>query len=289
MILSALQLKPCLAQSNKDDKTHHFIPEDNTTSHNASPNQVIDHYQRADLLKSFNQQHVTQSMQQNTQLTNSSNNWQATTNPYPKTVSTSTATATTTTQDNKHITVFLQRYIFFECDKKLQVIDAKALHTTWVFQQFNTHINANTLREQPLLVPVQHKLNHTMMQHFPTYQEQLKTVGITAATLDVDTIVIRYIPALLHGIAVPVLIDRVLNCLSQHDNNWQNLLIQCMSDLAGEGICNASLHTNKAHTLINQLAELTIKNPPFVYSLTPKTLASWFHHSAQQQVVDFIE
>lgn len=278
-----LSIKAVLAQAQDSDVAQQAEKElsaDVEQVAMASSHQIINAYQRADLLKRFTQRRVDKASDGTVQ---AQQHWQPLASPRPRTASMPAAPMATSKQHTQQVSVFLQRYIFFERDAQLYALDAKTLHTTWLIQQFHAHIGAKTLREQPLLVPVRYKPDKSLMPHWTDYQEKLKTVGITAAILDVDTIVVRYIPALLHGIEVNRLIEVALKSLRSKSDAWQRALITEMADLAGQGICNAHLNTDKAHTLLNQLNALQGDTSGFVYPITSQILASWFSKTTLQK------
>jgi len=116
----------------------------------------------------------------------------------------------------RYIGSFINKYLLFEVDQSLFLVDQHAAQERIMFEKFDNQIKEGTIEVQPLLTPVLLKLSPAERIAWEESQEKLKEVGIETTAFDNDTIAIQTQPLLLKNIVNSVRIllagDDIARC-----------------------------------------------------------------------------
>ncbi|MBF0489940.1 MAG: DNA mismatch repair endonuclease MutL [Candidatus Omnitrophica bacterium] len=116
----------------------------------------------------------------------------------------------------RYIGSFIHKYLIFETDQSMFLVDQHAAQERIMFEKFENQINAGTIEIQHLLTPILLKLTPAEHIAWEESAQQLKTVGIETTAFDDDTIAIQTQPILLKNIenALRVLLsgDDIARC-----------------------------------------------------------------------------
>jgi DNA mismatch repair protein MutL len=99
---------------------------------------------------------------------------------------------------------FLQKFLIFEVDESLLIIDQHAAQERIMFEKFRTQLDNAAVESQPLLTPILLKLTAQEKNAWEELQEKLTAAGIETTQFDEDTIAIQTQPLLLKNIPAVV-------------------------------------------------------------------------------------
>ncbi len=100
---------------------------------------------------------------------------------------------------------FLQKFLIYEVDESLLIVDQHAAQERIMFEKFKDQIEAAQVESQPLLTPLLLKLTPQEKIAWEELQEKLTTAGIETTQFDDDTIAVQTQPLLLKNIRAVVL------------------------------------------------------------------------------------
>ena len=95
---------------------------------------------------------------------------------------------------------FLQKFLIFETDESLLIVDQHAAQERIMFEKFKNQIENAKVESQPLLTPLLLKLTPQERIVWEELQEKLVTAGIETTQFDDDTIAVQTQPLLLKNI-----------------------------------------------------------------------------------------
>jgi DNA mismatch repair protein MutL len=99
---------------------------------------------------------------------------------------------------------FLQKFLIFEVDESLLIVDQHAAQERIMFEKFKDQIENAKVESQPLLTPILLKLTPQEKVAWEELQEELTTAGIETTQFDDDTIALQTQPLLLKNISAVV-------------------------------------------------------------------------------------
>jgi len=99
---------------------------------------------------------------------------------------------------------FLQKFLLFEADETLLIVDQHAAQERIMFEKFKNQIDAAQVESQPLLTPLLLKLTPQEKIAWEELQEKLTAAGIETTLFDDDTIAVQTQPLLLKNIELVV-------------------------------------------------------------------------------------
>ena len=100
---------------------------------------------------------------------------------------------------------FLQKFLLFEADESLLIVDQHAAQERIMFEKFKDQIESSKVESQPLLTPLLLKLTPQEKIAWEELQEKLAAAGIETTQFDDDTIAVQTQPLLLKNIKAVVL------------------------------------------------------------------------------------
>jgi DNA mismatch repair protein MutL len=95
---------------------------------------------------------------------------------------------------------FLQKFLIFEADESLLIVDQHAAQERIMFEKFKNQIDNAAIESQPLLTPLLLKLTLQEKIVWEELQEKLTDAGIETTQFDDDTIAVQTQPLLLKNI-----------------------------------------------------------------------------------------
>lgn len=138
-------------------------------------------------------------------------------------------------------------YILAQNEQGLIVIDMHAAHERIVYEQMKAAHAAGGIQAQPLLVPVSLAVSQREADCFEERSEAFTSLGFVLQRAGPETLLVRQVPALLHGAEVEQLVRDVLS----------DLLTQGGSDRIGERL-NEILSTMACHGSVRANRKLTV-------------------------------
>jgi DNA mismatch repair protein MutL len=99
---------------------------------------------------------------------------------------------------------FLQKFLLFEADESLLIVDQHAAQERIMFEKFKDQIENAKVESQPLLNPLLLKLTPQEKIAWEELQEKLTAAGIETTQFDDDTIAVQTQPLLLKNIEAVV-------------------------------------------------------------------------------------
>ncbi len=99
---------------------------------------------------------------------------------------------------------FLQKFLLFEADESLLIVDQHAAQERIMFEKFKGQIEAAKVESQPLLNPLLLKLTPQEKIAWEELQEKLTAAGIETTQFDDDTVAVQTQPLLLKNIEAVV-------------------------------------------------------------------------------------
>ena len=104
----------------------------------------------------------------------------------------------------RFIGAFLQKFLIFEVDASLLIVDQHAAQERIMFEKFKNQLEESRVESQPLLTPLLLKLTPQEKMAWEELQEKLTTAGIETTQFDDDTIAVQTQPLLLKNIEAVV-------------------------------------------------------------------------------------
>ena len=104
----------------------------------------------------------------------------------------------------RYLGAFLQKFLIFEVDQSLLIVDQHAAQERIMFEKFKDQLEAAKVESQPLLTPLLLKLTPQEKIAWEELQEKLIAAGIETTQFDDDTIAVQTQPLLLKNIEAVV-------------------------------------------------------------------------------------
>jgi len=104
----------------------------------------------------------------------------------------------------RYIGNFLQKYLLFEADDSLLIVDQHAAQERIMFERFKAQIESSKVESQPLLTPILLKLSPQEKIAWDENKDKLAAAGIETTQFDDDTIALQTMPLLLKNIELVV-------------------------------------------------------------------------------------
>ena len=104
----------------------------------------------------------------------------------------------------RFVGAFLQKFLLFEADESLLIVDQHAAQERIMFEKFKDQIESAKVESQPLLAPLLLKLTPQEKIAWEELEEKLTAAGIETTQFDDDTIAVQTQPLLLKNIEAVV-------------------------------------------------------------------------------------
>ncbi len=145
-------------------------------------------------------------------------------------------------------------YILSETATGVILVDAHAAHERITYERLKQHYQQGAIPSQPLLLPIKLSVSEREAEWAESGHEFFSALGFELNRMGPETIVLRAIPALLHGVDVEALIRDVLADMLEHGTS-QRIQAQANQFLATMA-CHGSVRARRRLTIAEMNALL---------------------------------
>ena len=134
-------------------------------------------------------------------------------------------------------------YILAENEQGLVLVDMHAAHERITYERLKSAMEATTIQQQPLLVPVTIQVSETEMMTWTNQENLFERLGLEVEQLDEQILVIRSVPDILANSDVSQLVRDVLSDLvaTNHSDRIEETIHEVLSSMA----CHGSVRANR--------------------------------------------
>ncbi|MCI0668325.1 MAG: DNA mismatch repair endonuclease MutL [Methylococcaceae bacterium] len=137
-------------------------------------------------------------------------------------------------------------YILSESNKGLILVDAHAAHERITYEKLKRQYHSGKIPEQPLLLPVRLRVSQGEAEFAEEMRDDFGKLGFEIDRLDLETLVVRKVPAQLACADVSTLVRDVLSEL--HSKGSSTLLQDRFDDMLASLACHAAVRANRRLT-----------------------------------------
>jgi len=134
-------------------------------------------------------------------------------------------------------------YILAENEQGLILVDMHAAHERITYERLKDELDANSIAQQPLLVPVTIQISETELMAWRQQSELFAQLGLELEQLDEQVLVVRSVPEVLLKADVSQLVRDVLSDLVAHEKS--NRIEETMHELLSSMACHGSVRANR--------------------------------------------
>jgi len=134
-------------------------------------------------------------------------------------------------------------YVLAQNARGLVVVDMHAAHERITYERLKAGLDAGGLASQPLLVPVTLEVSRAEAEEAERHGERFAALGFEIDRLGPDKLVIRRLPALLHGADVQALVRDVLADLMEHGESRR--IQEALNGVLSTMACHGSVRANR--------------------------------------------
>lgn len=145
-------------------------------------------------------------------------------------------------------------YILAQNAVGLVIVDMHAAHERITYERLKQSVRSETLRTQPLLVPMTVAVSEAEADHAETHAASLRAVGMGVERLGPETLSIREIPAILDRHDAEQLLRDVLSDLREHGSSDRVEAVR--DELLATMACHGSVRANRQLSLAEMNALL---------------------------------
>jgi DNA mismatch repair protein MutL len=138
-------------------------------------------------------------------------------------------------------------YVLAQNARGLVVVDMHAAHERITYERLKAALDAGRLASQPLLVPVTLEVSRAEADAAERHGERFAALGFEIDRLGPDKLVIRRLPALLHGSDVQALVRDVLADLMEHGDSRR--IQEALNGVLSTMACHGSVRANRRLSL----------------------------------------
>jgi DNA mismatch repair protein MutL len=137
-------------------------------------------------------------------------------------------------------------YILSESDKGLILVDAHAAHERILYEKLKRQYHSGTVCEQPLLLPVRLDVSEREAEIAEQMRDEFRKLGFEIDRIDLETLMVRAVPAQLSGADVATLVRDVL---SDFDSQGSSRVIQDgIDEMLASIACHGAIRANRRLT-----------------------------------------
>ncbi|WP_455367094.1 DNA mismatch repair endonuclease MutL [Kaarinaea lacus] len=160
-------------------------------------------------------------------------------------------TATTTADDVPPLGYALAQiqgvYILAENRQGLVIVDMHAAHERITYERLKTAFDENSVRSQPLLVPISIVASETEVKLAEQYRDIFASLGFVVEPMGKETLAIRQVPSILREAKVENLVRDVLSDIVVHGDSQR--IRQEINEILATMACHGSVRANRKLTV----------------------------------------
>jgi len=134
-------------------------------------------------------------------------------------------------------------YILAENEQGLVLVDMHAAHERITYERLKTAMDASSIAQQPLLVPVTIQVSETEMMAWQQQNDLFGKLGLEVEQLDEQILVVRSVPDVLVNSDVSQLVRDVLSDLVANESS--NRIEETMHEVLSSMACHGSVRANR--------------------------------------------
>ena len=138
-------------------------------------------------------------------------------------------------------------YILAENQQGMVLVDMHAAHERVTYERMKTAWAEDSIRRQPLLLPVTINVSETEANLVEEHQSVLVALGLECSRLSTEAVVIRSAPAMLREADVEQLLRDVLSDLKTHGNSSR--IKEKINEVLATIACHGSVRANRKVTI----------------------------------------
>ena len=138
-------------------------------------------------------------------------------------------------------------FILAENEEGLVVVDMHAAHERIVYERMKSSFEDNSIKAQPLLVPIQISVSEKEADFAETNNSTFYNLGFEIKRLSSETLTLNQIPIILSNANAEALVRDVLSDLIQYGTSER--IKQHINDILSTMACHGSVRANRHLTL----------------------------------------
>ena len=138
-------------------------------------------------------------------------------------------------------------YVLAENQHGLVIVDMHAAHERITYERLKSSFEENSLRSQPLLVPISISVSETEVKVADQHKEIFESLGFIVEPLGKETLAIRQVPSILRDANVETLVRDVLSDIVIHGDSRR--IKQQINEILATMACHGSIRANRKLTI----------------------------------------
>ena len=138
-------------------------------------------------------------------------------------------------------------YILAENTQGMVLVDMHAAHERITYEQMKQAFDSDSIRSQPLLVPVTLAISQSEADIAEEHQTLFEALGFSLQRAGPESLIVRQIPAMLRDSDVEPLVRDVLSDLITHGSS--DRIRQHLNEIMGTMACHGSVRANRKLSL----------------------------------------
>jgi len=138
-------------------------------------------------------------------------------------------------------------YILAQNHHGLVIVDMHAAHERITYERLKTAFDQNSVRSQPLLVPISIAVSEGEVKLAEQHKEIFESLGFVVEPMGKETLAIRQVPSMLRDANVENLVRDVLSDIVVHGDSQR--IRQQINDIMATMACHGSVRANRKLTV----------------------------------------
>ncbi|WP_455222887.1 DNA mismatch repair endonuclease MutL, partial [Kaarinaea lacus] len=138
-------------------------------------------------------------------------------------------------------------YILAENRYGLVIVDMHAAHERITYERLKTAFDENSVRSQPLLVPISIAVSEAEVKVAQQYGDVFESLGFVVEPMGKETLAIRQVPSILREANVENLVRDVLSDIVVHGDSQR--IRQQINEILATMACHGSVRANRKLTV----------------------------------------
>jgi len=138
-------------------------------------------------------------------------------------------------------------YILAENARGLVIVDMHAAHERITYERLKVSVDAEEIKEQPLLVPVSLSVSEAEVRAVEDMRDELKLLGFEMESMSDESLLIRSIPAMLDRNQAEALVRDLVADLMEYGTS--NRITEHRDEILSTMACHGSVRANRKLTI----------------------------------------